>query len=479
MKFQALRTIRGRLAVSYVALLSVTLLVFVAGASLLFWMLLTHQVYRSAIENVENTEGLLAFTPEGTLYLREDYHDTPQDRLVQERLLEVRDLNSGAVLYRNKKLGDRTLGGAPFPGEGTDYSRRRYRLSDGTRVLLVSHVHGLDGRQLVTRLALGEAPMFSRLKQFMAVLLLAIPLALAIVGITAFRVAARTLAPLDAMIGRAERITPKKLDERLPVVNPSDELGRLAVVINTLLQRIETSFNQLQRFTSDVSHELRTPLAVLRNVGEVGLQRPKAPSQYEEIIGSMLEEVNRLTRLVESLLTIARMDAGQVSLRSIELDVATLLRNCVGLLEVLAQEKGQNLSLEAAEGLLVKSDEVMLRQALLNILHNAIKYTQEGGAIEVRARGAEPNAVEITIADDGPGIPAEGRARIFERFYRAFADQTGSGLGLPIAKWIVEAHGGQLVCGASASGGCCFTIRLPLVQAGVAPPARVAVFDAH
>ena len=217
----------------------------------------------------------------------------------------------------------------------------------------------------------------------------------------------------------------------------------------------------MQRFTADVSHELRTPLAALRSVGEVALQRRVNRFEYADAIGSMLEEANRLTRLIDSLLMLSRMDAGHVDLNLAECNVFEVLQQCVTLLDVLAQEKRQSLIFQSSGDGTIAADEVLFRYALINIIHNAIKFTPLAGTIEVHASGAPSTGVEITVDDQGPGIPEESREKIFERFYRLSPGQTGAGLGLPIAKWIVEAHHGAISVSASTSGGSRFTIRLP------------------
>jgi len=455
------RTIRSRVAMSHLLLVSVTLVAFIALASGLFWVQLKRQLYRDAIQNVETAEGLLAFTPDGQLTLREDYHNHPQTKLVQDRLVEIRDFNTGAVLYRNERLRGRSLGGAPFHEEGTDYSPRSYRMEDGTRVLMISHVHNIGDRVLLIRQAYSIDPLVQRLGEIAAVLCLTLPLPLAIAAWAGLRSASRALQPLDDMITRAEQITPKRLEERLPVANPADELGRLATVINRLLERLQTGFEQLERFTSDVSHELRTPQAALRSVGEVGLQRTGSKAQYHDTVGSMLEEVNRLSRLVENLLLISRMDAGQVTLNATKCDAFAVLVQCTSLLEILAQEKRQSLTVETEGRGLIHADELMLRQALINVIHNAIKFTPEGGRVVVRGIGRRDATVEIHVVDNGPGIPGGHGQRIFERFHRSSTDRGGAGLGLAIAKWIVQENGGRIWLNEKTPEGCHFVIQWP------------------
>lgn len=263
------------------------------------------------------------------------------------------------------------------------------------------------------------------------------------------------------MVGRAEHISPKDLHERLPVANPEDELGRLALVINGLLARIQKEVDEIKKFTSDVSHELRTPLAALRSIGEVALRRPISASEYEDIIGSMLEEANRLTRLVESLLLISRMDAGAVPLNLSRCDAFEILQDCVKLLDVLAQEKSETLICDVTGNGLIEADELLLRQAFINLIHNAIRFSNDCHSIRVSGRSIEPHSLEISIDDEGPGIPEENHKAIFERFRRFSSDQTGAGLGLAITKWIVVAHGGGVSVSRSPLGGSRFTIRLP------------------
>jgi len=456
-----LGTIRSRVALSHVLLVTLTMVAFIILASSLFWWHLTHQLYRHAIQNVETAEGLLSFNPDGSLTLREDYHNHPETRLVQDRLVEILDFNTGEILYRNERLQNRSLGEAPFRDEGTDYSPRSSRLSDGTSVLMISHVHNIGNRSLLIRQAYETGPLLDRLKEFLVALLLTLPFTLVIAAWAGFRSASRALQPLDQIIGMAERITPRRLDDRLPVSNPENELGRLAIVINQLLERLQFGFEQVQRFTSDVSHELRTPLAALRSVGEVGLQRSSNRAQYHDTIGSMLEEANRLSRLVENLLLISRMDAGQVNLTTAECDVSALLVQCVSLLEILAQEKSQSLTLETTGSAVAFVDELLLRQAFLNILHNAIKYTADHGSILIQVIHEKRAPLEVHISDNGPGIPSSHRQHVFQRFSRSSSDQSGAGLGLAIAKWIVEANGGSIRLKDSGESGCHFVIQLP------------------
>jgi heavy metal sensor kinase len=461
------KQLRSRLTLWYVGVLAAALLLFVIGTSfLLFWQLRT-QLDRYNIQDVETVEGLLFFTPAGQLELKENYHNHPESKLVLERLLEVR-APDGAVLYRNERLGSRSLGGMPFSGEGVGgYSNREERLSDGTRVRMVSRRHSIEGHPTLIRLAYSEEHLWLHLEELLAASLLALPLTLAVAAFAGYALARRALAPLEQMALRAEQITSERLDERLPTDNVDGELGQLARAFNSTLARLEQSFEQLRRFTSDASHELRTPLTAMRSVGEVGLQKDGSREEYRDIIGSMLEEGNRLTRLVDSLLTISRADAGAIQFHPSVFSVLELAREAAALLEVLMEEKSLKLTLTGDERAAVNGDRLFLRQSLVNIIHNAVKYSPVRGTISVNVRLDGAGRVMIEIADDGPGIPPEHLTNVFDRFYRVdksrARNEGGAGLGLSIANWAVQAHGGEIGLDSTLGAGCTFRICLPAI----------------
>jgi len=295
--------------------------------------------------------------------------------------------------------------------------------------------------------------------------LLGAPIVLALAGLGGYALARRALAPLEEMAYRAEQITSERLHERLPTGEVSDELGRLATVFNKLLARLEQSFEQLRRFTSDASHEMRTPLTSIRSVGEVALQKDGSRKEYRDTIGSMLEEVNRLSALVDSLLTISRADAGRIPLHPTVFSAMDLAREAAGLFDVLIEEKGQRITVEGDEGVSVKGDRVFLRQALVNIIHNAVKYSPVGGAISVEVHSEPSGDIRLEVVDSGLGIAPEHAEKVFDRFYRVDESRSreagGAGLGLSIAQWAVRVHGGDIQLLATPGAGCTFQIHLP------------------
>ena len=308
-----------------------------------------------------------------------------------------------------------------------------------------------------------EARVQQQLREILVVLVLGLPLIVALAGFGGYVLARRALSPIDDLAGEARRITAERLHERLSVPNAHDEIGQLASVINDTFARLESSFDQLRRFTADASHELRTPLAVIRGIGENALRETRTLPEYKDAMGSMLEEVDRLTRLVDTLLKLSRGDAGTIRLSRDVLNLGDLTRDVVSSLGILAEERQQRLQVVAVENVRVSADRLVLRDAITNLIDNAIKYGPLRSTIDVRV-GADSDQATVSVTDEGPGIPAEHRDRVFDRFYRAdegrSRDMGGTGLGLAIAKWAVEANGGQISVETMATGSV-FRITLP------------------
>jgi len=321
----------------------------------------------------------------------------------------------------------------------------------------------IGGRPVIVQVARSEDSIIQDLHQLLYILLLGFPIAVVVAGVGGYLLARRALAPVDRMAERARLINAERLNDRLPVNNPDDELGRLATVFNETLTRLESSFDQMRRFTSDASHELRTPLTAIRSVGEVGLRGRRDEAAYREIIGSMLEEVDRLALLVDRLLMLSRADTGKAQLSADVVDIPDLAEEIAEQLSVLAEEKNQSIKVRFDAVPRWTGDRVMLRQALLNLVDNAIKYSPVGGKIEIRVEQS-PDGTVIDVTDTGPGIPIELRSRVFDRFYRVdkarSRENGGTGLGLAIAKWAVEVNGGRLTLEPTNTVGSRFRITL-------------------
>ncbi len=318
------------------------------------------------------------------------------------------------------------------------------------------------------------APYERNLSRVTLYLFLASPLALLLAGVGGYFLAGRALSPVGVMASQAAQIHADRLSERLPIENPDDEFGRLAAAFNGTLARLEDSFERLRRFTADASHELRTPLTAIRAVGELGLAEPFDGNRCREAVASMLEEADRLARLVDGLLVLTRGDAAAAGARMLKSEPVALFdlaADVVDLLQVLAEEKGQQLLVDGDRSLIAAGDRSTLRQALVNLVDNAVRHTPPHGTISIRiARRLEDGRPSIEVRDQGPGIAAEHHDRIFDRFYRIDGEAgaegaenvgaNGCGLGLAIAKWAAEANRGGIELETHPGAGSTFRLFL-------------------
>jgi heavy metal sensor kinase len=274
----------------------------------------------------------------------------------------------------------------------------------------------------------------------------------------------KALAPLEALRRATDEITADRLDRRLPVGNPHDELGRLTRTVNAMIARLERSFAEVRRFTADASHELRTPLTAIRVESEVALGKPSLPPDQRQLLGSILEECDRLTRLTDQLLTLAREDAGAVPSAEKPVDLTALAAGTAEAMRPLADANGLSLTFIGKAAVWVRGDESRLRQVFYNLLDNAIKYTPAGGTGEVRVESRDGAAV-ATVRDTGEGIAPEHLPRVFDRFYRVDKARSrelgGTGLGLSIACGVVTAHGGTIELDSTPGRGTVCVVRLP------------------
>jgi len=450
------RSVRVRLALWYVGVMVVVLAVYIAAVFELVRTNASGVLDEQLRVDFDWASDMLAQRPDGTIA---PYDETGEG---DSPWLQVWSLN-GHLLYDTPEARRN-----PVPASDQLAVKADEQIvtvpgvSPPYRIL--SGPSRIGGQPVVVQVARSELTITQSMKQLLFVLLLGLPFGVAAAGLGGYSLARRALAPVDRMSERARLITAERLKERLPVDNPDDELGRLATVFNETLTRLESSFEQMRRFTADASHELRTPLTVIRSVGEVGLRGRRDEVAYREIIGSMLEEVDRLARLVDRLLMLSRADTGQSKLSTDIVDLSELADEVAAQLGVLAEEKQQSITLERTGAPRWTGDRLVLRQALLNLVDNAIKYSPVGGRITIRV-AESPAAAVVEVSDTGPGIPEELQSRIFDRFYRLdksrSRDNGGTGLGLSIAKWAVEVNGGQLTLEKTNGVGSTFRITLP------------------
>lgn len=329
---------------------------------------------------------------------------------------------------------------------------------------LVAYAPGGEIAEFIIVAAESRRELIDQMSALRRIFLLSLPAMLLMAGFAGYLLARKSLAPIAEMTAQAERISAENLHERLPVKNKNDELDRLALVFNDLLARIKSSFDGLRQFTADASHELRTPLAIIRGEADVALSQERAPGEYRETLAIIQDEARLLSDIVEDMLALARADAGQRRLKLEEFYFNDLTEECVHSARALALNKDLSLDFESSDEGAFRGDEDLLRRMVINLLDNAIKYTPEGGSISVKL-WREDGRINLRVTDNGIGIPAESAARVFERFYRVDKARSraegGSGLGLPIVKWIAEAHHGSVSLESALERGSSFTVSLP------------------
>jgi heavy metal sensor kinase len=357
---------------------------------------------------------------------------------------------------------------APTVPAGQEFTKE-VEMSDEHEVLL----HGLpyrasDGTQYLIEVAAPYNQIESVERGLLWTFILGLPLIVALAMGGGYLLMRRALRPVDEIRQKAAQITSRNLSERLPVVHTGDELERLATDLNRMIERLEESFTQINRFSADASHELRTPLTVLQGELEsVAQSSHKLPPEVRDTIGSALEETQRLAKIVENLLAISRLEAGEGRKNIEHLDFAELARSTADQMRLLAEEKHISLACDRTNPVEVEADPARLKQIVVNLLDNAIKYTPKGGKVSISVSEQNNHAV-LDVTDSGIGISATDLPHIFDRFYRADKARSrqtdGTGLGLSIVRSICTAHGGHVRVESSEGKGTVFHVEIPLAN---------------
>jgi two-component system OmpR family sensor kinase len=316
----------------------------------------------------------------------------------------------------------------------------------------------------LVRVAMSLENSVAAKRRFLTVMAAIFPVALLLAGGGGWLVARRALRPVDKMTRAARKISAERLDRRLAESGSGDELDRLANTLNEMLGRLDESVSQMRRFSADASHELQTPLTIIKGEFEVALRRPRERPEYEAVLRSGLEEIDRLNHLVEGLLLLARADAGVLATDFQQTNVGVLAAKVVEQLTTMAATRRISLTLASAAPVVVLGDGEHLYRALMNLVDNGIKYTPEGGSVQIRIDdGADE--VRIAVIDTGIGISTQEQERIFHRFHRSDQTRTknahGVGLGLSIVQSIAAAHGGRLEVKSEPGRGSTFCLILP------------------
>ncbi|MDD5094768.1 MAG: ATP-binding protein [Dehalococcoidia bacterium] len=304
------------------------------------------------------------------------------------------------------------------------------------------------------------------LERLVRILLLAVPLTLAVAGAGGVFLARRALKPVDQIAQTALQIEEKDLSQRIPV-DTKDELGRLATVLNQMIERLEKAFKRQRQFAADASHELRTPLAVIQAESTLALEKDRPAEEYRSSLELVVQESEHMSHIISQLLTLARADSGKEQMTFETIDLGKLIGDVVQDAEVLSREKGLRFELGRMDNAMVTGDKARLKELLLNLLDNAIRYTPTGGTVSLSLVRQDRMAV-MAIKDTGIGIPPEHLPHIFGRFYRVDKARSrtdgGSGLGLAICQHIVESHGGRIEVESQIGKGSTFSVFLPLSE---------------
>ncbi len=465
-------SLRSRVTSWYVGLLTVSLIVF--GASIYLGV---HRYLEASLEHSLASEARsIADTfvnqseTKGNLWLTQELSESyPQARNAQiVRLSRQAAGGSYQVLYPPVPGGDDASEGLTLPPSVQLQSPAFHRElgTAGSPLVVYSLPYkSASGATYLIETAISHTSVSSLLRDLLTLLLILTPILVVAAGIGGYMMMAQPLKPVVSLTAQAERIGVGEPGERLPVIPTGDELERLSHSLNRMIARLEDALDHNRRFTADVSHELRTPLTILRGELEHVIQLRDLKPEVSESVGSALEEIERLAKIVESLLAISRLDSGNAGIEYNTFDLDALARTTTEQMQLLACEKRIALSCVASHRVPTIGDETRVKQVLVNLLDNAIKYTTANGRVLVTT-GVQGDRAVLTVEDNGIGIPDGSLPRVFDRFYRAEEARSrgsaGFGLGLPLVRAVCRAHGGDVSIESAEGRGTTVTVTLPL-----------------
>ncbi|HZO89336.1 MAG TPA: ATP-binding protein [Chthonomonadaceae bacterium] len=486
-RFPSLNSLRAQLALWHGGLLALTLLLLAGFTYLLLRQFLNSRADAALVRYAEDTAKTIA----ATLYHYETLHPgRTVDRATEQSFVDNTELQSwGRYVQVINSHGDKVAysdalrtNSLPIHTEtllaGLAGKPRFETVHDlGEYPVRMVTVPVFQGEKIPYLVQVGASVegVEAALQRASEILLVLTPSVFVIALLGGWWLVGRALKPVDDMTQAALSIESKRLDLRLVPPRTDNEIGRLAAALNEMIARLDKSFRQIERFSADASHELKTPLTSIRGEAEVALMSDLTPEEYRRTLKSIIEETERLSSIVNNLLLLSRADADQVRLKQEPLALDGVALNAYEPMERLAHRKNITLDIEVMDSVRLNGDALWLGQLITNLLHNAINYTPEGGSVVLSLIHAPdpdhpggPGFAVLSVRDTGPGIPPEHLPHIFDRFYRVDSgrsrDQGGSGLGLNIARWIAESHGGQITVASEVGKGTTFTVRLPALQ---------------
>jgi heavy metal sensor kinase len=386
----------------------------------------------------------------------------------------------GRIIYLSGAPEDRSFSPEEIkpPREFPNRPESRWFHPEGKAPLVIASAGYLakDGSKWIVEVGTSAAPIEETLQSLGAALVAGFALAIVLAVAGGWILVRRALRPVEKITRSAEEITFQNTSQRLPVQPTGDELEHLSTALNGMLSRLEDAYQQAKRFSADASHELRTPLSIMRGELEVLAQNRELSTELRDTVGSTLEEVERLSKIVENLLALARLDAGESKAEWAAVDLSELACSTCEQISLLAEDKGVHVNTIANKPVHVFGDRARLKQVVVNLLDNAIKFTPRGGKVDLLTRVEGGNAI-LEVIDTGIGIPEESLLRIFDRFYRVdrgrSRDLGGAGIGLSIVKSIVQSHNGRVEARSNQPNGVRLVVQLPVLpERKQSPPAK-------
>lgn len=466
MKF---RSLRFRMTAWYAGLLATSLALFGASVYTGLYHYLDSRLRSELAEQTRSIgDNFLAnVSQRGEQYVAGEINEAYNPE-ISDRFYRI-TRQDGSVLYGSSAPRDESFDPSKIPPTRMANDDVLFRQeSVGGRVLLIQTVPytSPDGKKFWIEAGESFEPVSAVLHGLMLNLLLGLPIIVIVAMAGGYWLTRRSLQPVDHISRQAERISWQNMNERLPTINSGDEIERLSLSLNRMIARLERSFQHINRFSADVSHELRTPLTILRGELEA-IAGQDIPPEQSEMIGSALEEVERLTRIVEHLLAISRLDAGEALRETVCLDLGKMARSTAEQMHLLAEEKSISLLYDITPNVSIEADTARLRQAIANLVDNAIKYTPEGGWVKLSVETNNGQGV-FSISDNGIGITSQALPHIFDRFYRGDKARSlysaGAGLGLAIVKAICTAHNAEIKVSSTEGAGTCFRVEFALAN---------------
>src|SRR5215472_13816443 len=456
-------SIRVKLTAWYIAILLASLSIFGIAAFVAMRKGIEKSVDENLAGQADGVEEVMGRVLQEQPARLQDELSEHQESREQADFLQVCDQN-GDWIYRSRLM---THYDVPVPAKANFLAYNVMSSDLPLRVLMREMSAG--GQTYRIQVAMPMDDFYDAIDRFKWLVLLLTPLVLLVATAGGYWLSRRALAPVDQITRATQEINSSNLAKRLRVPKSGDELQRLSETLNGMLGRLEASFNRITQFTADASHELRTPLALMRTTTEVSLRTSQTVSDYREAQQEVLSELEKTSSLVEMLMLLARADAGMETLQRLPVNLAECLREASKDGRILAEAKEVRFSAELnGEDLVVEGDSHALNRLFLILIDNAVKYTQPGGSVTLALRRRNGSAV-AEFRDTGIGVSAEDLPHIFDRFYRADKARSrefgGVGLGLSIARWVAEAHGGSIEVQSTPAAGSVFCVRLPLLRA--------------